>query len=226
MPLAFTLRALRLVIGLSLYGVGCAVMIAAGVGLDPWMVLSQGVATQTGVGIGWVTNIIGLAVLLIWIPLRQKPGPGTILNIAIVGTAIQLTLPLLATPDAFVLRLVMFMAGTVLVGLATGLYLGTDWGPGPRDGLMTGLSRRVGVPLWVARTAVEVTVLIAGWLLGGTVGLGTIIFALAIGPLCQFFVELLGRSTREPKPASVLDEARPGAAGPHPRVESALRDVH
>ena len=156
-----TSRIVQLLVGLVLYGAGCAIMVRAGIGLDPWTVFAQGVSLQTGIGIGWVTNIVGFLVLLLWMPLRQKPGVGTLANILLVGTSMQAT----------------------LVAVASGLYIGADFGPGPRDGLMTGLRARFGWPIWAARLVVEASVLLAGWLLGGSVGLGTILFALGIGPL-------------------------------------------
>lgn len=208
------LRVSQLTAGLLLYGVGCAVMIAAGIGLDPWTVLAQGLAERTGIGIGWMTNIIGFAVLLLWLPLRQRPGIGTVLNILLVGTAIQFVLPYLPTPDQFWLGIVMFLAGIAIVGLASGVYIATDLGPGPRDGLMTGLSARFGWPIWVSRTTVEVIVLVTGWLLGGTIGLGTILFALLIGPAChaslRVFRRARSRSSRDGE--RVADTSDPSIA--------------
>lgn len=175
-------RSVQLISGLILYGAGVAVVVVAGLGVDPWTVLAQGLSLHTGIGLGWITNIIGLAVLALWIPLRQKPGIGTLLNILIVGTALQLSLPFVPTPENVWESSVMLLVGVALVGVAGGLYIGARFGPGPRDGLMTGISARWGTPLWLARTAVEVTVLAIGWALGGTVGVGTLVYALAIGP--------------------------------------------
>ncbi|WP_454150650.1 membrane protein YczE [Microbacterium lacticum] len=176
-------RVVHLLVGLALYGAGCAIMVRAGIGLDPWTVFAQGVSLQTGIGIGWVTNIVGFLVLLLWIPLRQKPGVGTLANILLVGTSMQATLAVFPAIDGFALQVLVFLLGMMLVAVASGLYIGADFGPGPRDGLMTGLRARFGWPIWAARLVVEASVLLAGWLLGGTVGLGTIIFALGIGPL-------------------------------------------
>ena len=176
-------RIVHLLVGLALYGAGCAMMVRAGIGLDPWTVFAQGVSLQTGIGIGWVTNIVGFLVLLLWIPLRQKPGVGTLANILLVGTSMQATLAVFPAIDGFALQVLVFLLGMMLVAVASGLYIGADFGPGPRDGLMTGLRARFGWPIWAARLVVEASVLLAGWLLGGTVGLGTIIFALGIGPL-------------------------------------------
>lgn len=178
-----TLRLLQLLIGLILFGAGCAVMVQAGIGLDPWTVFAQGLSRQTGVGIGWVTNIVGFLVLLLWIPLRQRPGIGTIANILLVGTSMQLTLWIMPSVQGFLLQIAVFLAGTALVAVASGLYIGARFGPGPRDGLMTGMHERFGWPIWTARLTVEASVLLFGWLLGGTVGLGTVLFAVLIGPL-------------------------------------------
>ena len=176
-------RIVLLLVGLALYGAGCAIMVRAGIGLDPWTVFAQGVSLQTGIGIGWVTNIVGFLVLLLWIPLRQKPGVGTLANILLVGTSMQATLAVFPAIDGFALQVLVFLLGMMLVAVASGLYIGADFGPGPRDGLMTGLRARFGWPIWAARLVVEASVLLAGWLLGGSVGLGTILFALGIGPL-------------------------------------------
>lgn len=188
-------RVTRLLVGLVLYGTGCAFTVAAGLGVDPWTVFAQGIARVTGVGIGWVTNIIGLGVLLLWIPLRQKPGIGTIANILLVGTSLQLALGVLPHPDVVWLQALMLVVGVVLVAVASGLYIGANFGPGPRDGLMTGLHGRFGWPIWACRLTVEGSVLALGWLLGGTVGIGTVVFALGIGPLVHIALPLLA-STR------------------------------
>ncbi|RUR03444.1 YczE/YyaS/YitT family protein [Labedella endophytica] len=178
-------RISQLLVGLVLYGVADALMIRAVLGVDPWTVLSQGLSIHTGLGIGVLTNIVGVLVLLLWIPLRQRPGVGTILNILIIGPSIELGLWLVPPMTELWAQILMFVAGLVLLAVASGLYIGARMGPGPRDGLMTGLNRRFGVPIWVARTSVEITVLATGWILGGNVGLGTVAFALLIGPLCN-----------------------------------------
>lgn len=190
-------RITRLFVGLVLYGVGCAFTIAAGLGVDPWTVFAEGVSRVTGIGIGWVTNIIGLCVLLLWIPLRQKPGVGTVANILLVGTSIQFALGVLPHPDVLWLQVLMLVAGVVIVAFASGLYIGAHFGPGPRDGLMTGMHARLGWPIWACRLSVEGSVLVLGWLLGGTVGIGTVVFALGIGPLVHIAMPLLAA----PKPA-------------------------
>ncbi|MFV0373115.1 YczE/YyaS/YitT family protein [Microbacterium sp.] len=195
------LRLVRLVVGLVLFGVGTAITVRAGIGLDPWTVLAQGLSQQTGIGIGWITNIVGFLVMLLWIPLRQRPGIGTIGNILLVGTSIQLTLPLLPAVEGFLVQVAVFVAGVVVVAAASGLYIGAHLGPGPRDGLMTGLHDRFGWPLWACRFGVEATVLLAGWLLGGTVGLGTVLFAVLIGPLVHLALRWMERPARPPATA-------------------------
>lgn len=195
-------RIVQLVVGLALYGAGCALTVRAGLGVDPWTVLAEGVALQTGVGIGWVTNVLGLLVLLLWIPLRQKPGAGTVANILVVGTVMQLVLDALPAVDGLWAQLGMLLGGIVAVAVASGLYIGARFGPGPRDGLMTGLHARFGWPVWACRAGVELTVLAIGWVLGGTVGIGTVLFALLIGPLVHMALPLLDtRRTRSVEPA-------------------------
>ncbi|SBS70723.1 conserved membrane hypothetical protein [uncultured Microbacterium sp.] len=196
LDMVMLIRALQLLVGLVLYGAGCAVMVQAGIGLDPWTVFAQGVSRQTGIGIGWVTNLLGFLILLLWIPLRQKPGVGTIANILLVGTSMQATLAVVPPVTGWLAQGVVFLAGVVMVALASGLYIGANFGPGPRDGLMTGIHARLGWPIWAARLTVEATVLLAGWLLGGTVGLGTVLFAVLIGPLVQIALPPFDRRRR------------------------------
>lgn len=173
----------QLLLGLFLYGVSVALMIRAEIGLDPWTVFAQGLEVQTGWSIGLIVVLIGLGVLLLWIPLKQRPGIGTVLNVLLIGPAMDLALLVLRTPDELWARILMFAAGLALLSVATGLYIGARFGPGPRDGLMTGAHARFGWKIWKVRTGVEVTVLAIGWLLGGTVGVGTVAFALLIGPM-------------------------------------------
>lgn len=177
------LRLVQLVVGLVAYGVGVALMVQAAVGVSPWDVLAQGLARITGIEFGWMTVLIGAVVLLLWIPLRQRPGLGTVLNVLLVGTAAQVFLDLVPAPTELWLRIISFAGGLALVAVATGAYIGTEFGPGPRDGLMTGLRARTGWPIWVVRTGIEVVVVAIGWALGGNVGFGTIAFALLIGPM-------------------------------------------
>ena len=159
-------------------------------GLDPWDVLHQGLSRQIGLGVGTWAIIVGVAVLVLWIPLRQRPGIGTVLNVVLVGSVIDLILATVSPPHALAARIALLIGGVVLNGIATGAYIGAGLGPGPRDGLMTGLAAR-GHPIRVVRTAIELTVLAGGWALGGTVGVGTVVYALSIGPLAHFFIPLL-----------------------------------
>lgn len=178
-----TRRLPRLLFGLWLFGVGIAMMVEAELGLSPWEVLHQGISIHTGIPLGTVGIITGLLVLLLWIPLDERIGIGTILNVVLIGVVIDITL-WLSPIDTLVTwqRWVLLGGGTVLIAIGTGLYIGAGLGPGPRDGLMTGLARK-GIPISLARGSIEVTVLVLGWLLGGTVGIGTVVFAFGIGPL-------------------------------------------
>ena len=191
MTLLGTWRGAQLLAGLFLYGFSLAMMIRATLGVSPWDVLSQGSSIQTGIPFGYMTNIIGAIVLLLWIPLRQKPGVGTVLNVLLVGPSAEIGLVVLGEPEALWARILLFSGGLVLLAVASGLYIGARLGPGPRDGLMTGLHRRFGLPIWLVRTAIEGTVLLLGWLLGGSVGLGTVAFALLIGPMISLVLPVL-----------------------------------
>lgn len=177
-------RISQLIVGLVLFGFAGALMIEAQVGLDPWTVFAQGLENVTGLSIGLLTVLIGAVVLLLWLPLRQRPGVGTVLNILIIGPVIDLGVFLFETPPELWQRILMFTAGLVLLAIATGMYIGSNFGAGPRDGLMTGITSRFGVPTWISRTSIEITVLATGWILGGDVWFGTLAFALLIGPLC------------------------------------------
>lgn len=181
----------QLFAGLVLYGVSMAMMIRAGLGLDPWDVFHQGLTERLGWSFGTVTIVVGALVLLLWIPLRQWPGVGTVSNVLVIGLAVDVALFLLPTPDQLAVRVALLMASVVLNGLAGGLYIGAGLGPGPRDGLMTGLVARTGASVRIVRTGIEIAVLTIGWLLGGTVGIGTVLYALAIGPLVQLFLPRL-----------------------------------
>ncbi len=186
-----SLRGLRLVAGLLLYGAAIALIVRAQLGVGPWDVLAQGVAAVTRLPFGLVTNGIGALLLLVWWPLRQRPGIGTLLNVLLVGTAAQAVLDVLAPVDGLVPRTALLAGGMALLAVATGIYVGAGLGAGPRDGLMLGLHRRLGWPVWLARAAVEGSALLAGWLLGGNVGIGTLVFAAGIGPLCGVTIRLL-----------------------------------
>ena len=175
----------RLLLGLVLCGLGIASMVAGDLGLGPWDVLHQGVSLLTGIPIGTVNILVGLVVLAAWLPLRERPGLGTVLNVLVIGVVIDLTLLVLVTPDSLALRTAMMLAGPLLFGIGSGFYIGAGLGPGPRDGLMTGLARRTGWQVGSVRAGLELSVLLAGWVLGGTVGVGTVVFALGIGPVVQ-----------------------------------------
>ncbi|SCE67516.1 Uncharacterized membrane protein YczE [Micromonospora matsumotoense] len=182
-------RLTQLYAGLVLYGVSMAMMIRSGLGLDPWDVFHQGLARQTGLSFGTVTIAVGAAVLLLWIPLRQRPGLGTVSNVVVIGLVVDAAVALLPAGLPLAARIGLLLGGIVANGAATGLYLGARLGPGPRDGLMTGyVARRPGRSVRLVRTVIEITVLALGWLLGGTVGIGTVAYALGIGPLAQFFI--------------------------------------
>lgn len=181
----------RLLTGLWLFGAGDAFIIAADLGNAPWTVLAQGVSLVTPLTVGVATQLIGLLVLLGWIPLRERPGLGTVLNVIVIGLAIDVMLPLIGRPDALAGRVAMVLAGVALVGLGSGLYLSARKGPGPRDGLMTGIHRTRGWPVWRVRFGIEATVLVAGWWLGGRAGVGTVMFALLIGPAVGSALRLL-----------------------------------
>ena len=183
-----TRRLAQLLIGLFLYGLGIALIVRGEIGVAPWDVLTQGISGRTGLGFGLVTILISGVVLLIWIPLRQKPGVGTILNALLVGPAADVGLWLIPTGLDLWVRILLFAAGLLVLAIATGLYIGAHFGPGPRDGLMTGLHQRTGWRIWIVRTGIEVTVLSIGWVLGGNVGIGTVLFALLVGPLCHWTI--------------------------------------
>jgi uncharacterized membrane protein YczE len=185
------LRSGRLLVGLALYGAAIALMLRAHLGVGPWDVLAQGVARVSALPFGLVTNGIGALLLLAWWPLRQRPGVGTLANVLLVGTGAQTVLDLTRPVEGFLAQATVFLAGMALLAVATGVYVGAGLGAGPRDGLMLGLHRRLGLPIWLARTLVEGTALLAGWLLGGNVGIGTLVFAVAIGPLCGRAIRLL-----------------------------------
>jgi uncharacterized membrane protein YczE len=189
----------QLALGLFLYGIALALMLRASIGVSPWDVLSQGLDVRTGIGFGWITVAVGALVLLLWIPLKQRPGIGTDANVLFVGPSAEvglLVLPVQTHPFA---QGLMFTGGLLLLAVATGLYIGARFGPGPRDGLMTGIHDRTGWPIWVGRSIVEITVLGIGWILGGTVGIGTVAFALLVGPLVNITMPIFAvPETRTP----------------------------
>lgn len=184
-------RLAQLYAGLVLYGASMALQIRAGLGLDPWDVFHQGVADRAGLTFGNVVIITGAAVLLAWVPLRQRPGIGTISNVLVIGVTVDVSLALVPAAGSSAAALVMLLAGIGLNGVASGAYIGAGLGPGPRDGLMTGLVRRTGGSVRVVRTTIEVAVLVVGAALGGTVGLGTVLYAVSIGPLVHVLLPRL-----------------------------------
>jgi len=181
-------RLVRLNIGLFLYGFTMAMMVESTLGLDPWDVFHEGVTNQVGLTFGQVVIATGVVVLLLWIPLRQMPGVGTVLNVVVIGLAADFGIALIDRPDALWLRIVLLLGGVVGNGFAGALYIGAALGPGPRDGLWLGLVRITGRSVRLWRTVIEVTVLVVGFVLGGTVGVGTVLYALTIGPIVQFFL--------------------------------------
>jgi uncharacterized membrane protein YczE len=193
----------RLLAGLALYGTSMAMMIRSRLGQLPWDVLHVGLARHLPLTIGETIIAVSFVVLLLWWPLRQAPGFGTLANAIVIGLVTDLVLRVLVAPDALWLRVVLMLGGVLLNGVATALYIGSQLGPGPRDGLMTGLHRRTGVSLRLVRTSIEVAVVVAGWLLGGLVGVGTVLYAVAIGPLTQallpYFIVELPRGGEPPR---------------------------
>lgn len=181
-----------LIAGLWLFGTGEAMLFDAALGNAPWTVFAQGVSVRSGITIGLATFFTSVVVLLMWIPLRERPGLGTIANAVVIATALQVMIGVLPTPESFGWRLAQVIGGIALVGIGSGLYLTTNLGPGPRDGLMTGIHQRKGVAVTPIRLSIEVVVLVIGWLLGGTVGIGTVLFALLIGPSVGYGLRLVG----------------------------------
>ncbi|MGH2850190.1 MAG: YczE/YyaS/YitT family protein [Solirubrobacteraceae bacterium] len=192
-------RLIQLAFGLVLYGVSASMLLLAKLGLDPWDVFHQGLSRRLGLGVGTWTIIVGVFVLLLWIPLHQRPGIGTVANVIVVGAVVDLVLATVPAPHPLAARIAVLVGGVLLNGVATGAYIGAGLGPGPRDGLMTGLAAR-GRPIRVVRTGIELTVLACGWILGGTVGIGTVVYAISIGPLAHVFIPLLAIGRR---PAAV-----------------------
>jgi len=192
-------RMLQLFVGLVLYGWTMAMLVQADLGLDPWDVFHQGVAGRVGLTFGQVVIVTGAFVLLGWLPLRQKPGVGTVANVIVIGLAADLGIALMQRPDSWVWQCVLMIGGIVGNGLAGALYIGAHLGTGPRDGLWVGLVRTIGLSVRLWRTVIEVTVLVVGFILGGTVGVGTVLYAIAIGPIVQFFLPLVQARLRTPE---------------------------
>jgi uncharacterized membrane protein YczE len=206
-----TRRIAQLLIGLFLYGIGIALIVRAAIGVSPWDVLTQGIDKHTHLGFGLITVLTSGVVLLFWIPLRQKPGIGTVLNAFLVGPSADLGLWLIPEGLDLWARILLFVAGLLVLAAATGLYIGAHFGPGPRDGLMTGLHKRTGWKIWIGRTGVEAIALGIGWALGGNVGVGTVLFAVLIGPLCQWTIPFFAirraaaEATPPALPAAVIE---------------------
>jgi uncharacterized membrane protein YczE len=196
-----TRRLTQLLIGLFLYGIGIALIVRGGIGVAPWDVLTQGIENHTHWGFGLITILVSAVVLVLWIPIRQKLGAGTLLNALLVGPSADVGLWLIPADLDLWARILLFAAGLLTVAVATGLYIGAHFGPGPRDGLMTGLHKRTGLKIWIVRTGIEVTVLGIGWGLGGNVGIGTVLFATLIGPLCQRTIPFFAIKHPPPAPA-------------------------
>ena len=195
-------RWFQLLLGLFLYGLGIAFMIRGEIGAAPWDVLSQGISRHVPLSFGVITILVSIVVLILWLPLRQRFGIGTVLNALLVGPAADVGLLLIPTGAPLWLRVGFFVIGLVVLSAATGLYIGGHFGPGPRDGLMTGMHNRTGWPIWAVRTGLEITVVAIGWALGGNAGVGTLAFALLVGPLCQYFMRIFAVPMPLPSPSS------------------------
>jgi len=214
-------RTVRLFGGLVLFGLALALLVEADLGLDPWTVFSQGASQRTGLSIGTVILITSLLVLLAWIPLRERPGVGTVANAIVIGPVLDVGLRFVPEPGSLPAQLGYMAVAIVGISIAIGLYVGAGWGPGPRDGLMTGLAAR-GVPIARARTGIELTVLLVGWLLGGTVGVATVIYAVTIGPLVK---RTLPRLSLAPAASEAAAPSPARAAGRAPAVSEAARSA-
>ena len=190
-PKSITL--IYLIFGLILFGLGEALLITANAGVSPWTVLAQGISVKTGYSIGITTFIVSISVLCLWIPLKQKPGIGTILNTIIISVVIEVSLPYLPSPELLVLQILQVIIGVAIVGIGSGFYLIANLGPGPRDGLMTGLQKMTNLSIALIRTIIEISAVIVGWYLGGVVGIGTVVFALGIGPFVSTGLFFVGR---------------------------------
>ena len=197
----------QLLVGIPVLGIGIGMTLQARLGVSPYDVLHQGIAHRTGLSVGTVVILVGMVVLLFWIPLRQRPGIGTVLNTLTVGLVIDLSLRGIPEPELLAARIPLLVVGILVTGLGMGLYIGAGLGPGPRDGLMTGIAAK-GFPLWAVRTVLELTALGAGWVLGGNVGVGTVLFAFSIGPLGHFFLSHLHLGATE-----VPADFAPGTVG-------------
>lgn len=189
---SFSYRLIKLLVGLFIYGIGVAMMVKAGIGVAPWDVFAQGISKQTGISFGQSTIVVSALVLLLWIPLRVKPGLGSVLNAILIGVFADLAMPYLPDLDSYIARLALLLSGMIVVSFATGLYISCGMGKGPRDGLNVGIAQRFKLPFWQARTGIEILVVLAGFLLGGQAREGTLIFALLIGYLNQISLRFFG----------------------------------
>ncbi|WP_059021011.1 membrane protein [Mycobacterium sp. M26] len=218
-----TIRAAALLIGLCCYGFSMAMMVRAGLGLDPWDVFHQGLSLHTPMTIGTASAVVGVVVLLAWIPLRNRPGIGTVANVIVIAITVDAGLAVLSAPQSLPARVALMLGAVLLNAVATVLYVGAGLGPGPRDGLMTGLVVRTGLSVRLVRTGIEATVLSLGWLLGGSVGVGTVIYAFGIGPLVQLVLRLVPRRLLAVSGWAAVDSAQRGvdAAG----VDNVLGDT-
>jgi uncharacterized membrane protein YczE len=203
-----------LLLGLVVFGIGIALMARAGAGLGPWEALHQGIEVRTGIPMGTVSILLGIPILALWWPLGERPGIGTVLNVVLIGAATNAGNAVIPSPEPQPARLAMMLAGLLVIGAGSGLYLAADLGPGPRDGLMTGIHRRFGWSIRRARTVIEVSVLAAAWLLGGSIGLGTLVFAFGIGPIVQVMLRFFDREGRvgRRRDIRILEEG-PGTLG-------------
>ncbi|HJQ05424.1 MAG TPA: hypothetical protein VJ872_08270 [Nocardioides sp.] len=199
----------QLLVGLWIYGLSMAMMIRSHLGLDPWDVFHSGVVARVPVSFGTVVIVVGALVLLLWIPLRQAPGLGTIANVIVIGIATDASLAMIDAPHGMVARGALLIGGIVVNGLAGALYIGAQLGPGPRDGLMTGIVARTGLPIRLVRTSLELTVLAVGFLMGGTIGLGTVLYAVLIGPIVHELLPLATVRLDEPEPVAAAGCVNP-----------------
>lgn len=202
----------RLLTGLVLFGVAIALMARAGLGLSPWEVFHQGISVRTGIPMGTVSILLGVPILLLWIPLRARPGIGTVLNLLLVGTTTNVALSLIAPAGSLPIAAVLLASGILVLAVGSGMYLAADLGPGPRDGLFTAIHHRTGWRIAYVRSAIELSVLVAGWLLGGTVGIGTVIFALTIGRLTEWSLGIFDKEGRIMRRRIKADDAVPEGA--------------
>ncbi len=185
-----------LIVGLLLFGIAVALMARAGIGMSPWETFHQGISQRTGMPMGTVSILLGVPILLLWIPLGARPGVGTLLNVVLIGTTTNVVLAVLPAPDGWPAQALLFTTGLIAVAIGSGIYLSADLGPGPRDGLFTAVHHRTGWRIAYVRTGIEVTVLAAGWLLGGMIGVGTLVFALTIGHLTEWSLRFFDKEGR------------------------------